>query len=134
MNNHLLCAAASTALLSCAPVERASDAATPKPIPTYPHSGIFVSQFTGRLLYEKDCLLFRTSRGQHFVLIWPEGSSFDGRRITVAIPGRAPKTLTVGRTATIAGSAQDWENVPPSPALGDTPRRCAASPYFVVEV
>jgi hypothetical protein len=54
--------------------------------------------------------------------------------VRVVIPQRAPKTLTVGHDIMIGGSAQEWENVPMSPRLGDTARRCGSKPYFVVEV
>lgn len=134
MMNNVIGATALAALVSCAPVETASSSTASRPIPTYPYSPVVVSEFTGKISYENDCLLFRNTRGQQFVLIWPEGSSFDGRRIRVAIPERPPKTLTVGREVTIGGSAQEWENVPMSPGLGDTASRCGAKPYFVAEV
>jgi hypothetical protein len=134
MKHHAICLAAFVSLISCAPTEKGSTAAGITPIPTYPHSPVIVSEFTGKLSYENGCLLFRNTRGQQFVPIWPNDSAFDGRRITVAIPGRPAKTLTVGREIRIGGSAQQWGNVPASPGLGDTASRCTATPYFVAEV
>ena len=134
MRNHAIGAIVLLSLVSCASVDSVPVTAILKPIPTYPYSPVVVSESKGTLLYQNDCLIFRNTRGQQYVLIWPDGSSFDGKKVTVVTPERAPKTLTVGREVMIGGSAQEWGNVPASPGLGDTAKRCGAVPYFVVEV
>jgi hypothetical protein len=96
---------------------------------------VVVSEFSGRLALERDCLVLRIpQRSQTFLPIWPEGSRFDGRKVTLAIPGRAPILLPLTRDVRIGGSGRPWHEVPATLGLSEIASRCPFTPFFVVEV
>lgn len=103
-------------------------------LPTAPHSAVVTSEWRGQLEVRGDCLVFQAlDRRRAYLPIFPTGSRFDGRAVAIAIPDEPERAIPLGRRVTLAGSGNDWQNVPTSMNLSSY-RRCLLQPFFVVAV
>jgi hypothetical protein len=106
----------------------------PLEIVTAPYYGSPTAGFTGSLMYEGDCLLFR-GEGNHLQLmpVWPDGSTFNGTSVTFHEPGKAEQRIIVGEEFRMDGLPLHWANVP-NPRAGVFARQCGREPFAVLGV
>lgn len=135
MRKTLSVVAAVALVAGCETVESSVGSAGPRTIPTYPFHPVVSAMLRGRLEMRGTCLVVSIpSRKQTFLPIWPRGSEFDDRRVTLAVPGESGKNVPLGREVSIGGSGRGWEHVPDSLGLADVAKTCPFEPFFVVEV
>jgi hypothetical protein len=126
--------AAALALSACTTLPPPDQVAATHPLPTAAMDGIVTNSLSGELRRRGDCLLLLVERGDRtvpFLLIWPEGSRFDGRRIAIAQQQGAP-VVQLGDRLTVEGGSPPWADylVQTFPQLRPWQARCGAPPMF----
>jgi hypothetical protein len=99
-----------------------------------PYVGTITGGFTGSLMYEDGCLLFRDDANRTRLLpVWPAGSVFNGTSVIFHQPGKADQPILVGEQIMMQGVPQQWL------ALAQTTyapfqHQCRAQPFFVSKI
>ena len=106
----------------------------PLEIATVPYYGIATAGFTGSLMYEGDCLLFR-DEANHLQLmpVWPDRSTFNGTSVTFHEPGKSEQRIIIGEEFRMEGRPLQWTNVK-NPRAGIFAQQCAREPFAVLSV
>jgi len=106
----------------------------PLEIATAPYHGIATAGFTGSLMYEGGCLLFR-DEGNHLQLmpVWPDGSTFNGTSVTFHEPGKSEQRIIIGEEFRMEGRPLQWTRVP-NPRATIFAQQCARQPFAVLGV
>lgn len=116
-------------LAGCTP--RGAHPLTPKDLATAPYQSFATTTFTGSLMYEGGCLLFRDVNDSVQLLpVWPAGSSFNGTALTFHRPGKAEQVLTIGEEFEMSGQPLAW-TAPSSAIYEPYHRQCPAEPFSV---
>lgn len=122
-------------LAGCQHVPRPSSVTGSVDLPVYPRSPVVTVTVRGMLTSSNGCLFLRNASNQKLdLLIWPEGSRFDGRTVVLHISGRPERAFTLGQMVTVEGSLQDWQNVSDAMGLGNFRSRCSTTPFFITNV
>ncbi len=130
----LLPLAAALVLAACTTLPPPDRIAATHPLPTVAMDGIITNSLTGELRRRGDCLFLMVDRGDRaipFLLVWPEGSRFDGRRVAVANRDGAP-LVQLGDRLTVEGGSPPWADylLQNFPQLRPWQARCSATPMF----
>jgi hypothetical protein len=124
-----LCLAGLMLLSSCAP--HGPHPLTPKDLATAPYQSFATTAFTGSLMYEGGCLLFRDENDSVQLLpVWPAGSSFNGTALTFHRPGKADQVLTIGEEFVMSGRPLAWITLSGA-TYEPYHRQCPAQPFSV---
>ena len=103
----------------------------PHDLATGPYQSVATAAYTGSLMYEGGCLLFRDEADKVQVLpVWPYGSVFNGSFVTFHRPGKTDQRLVVGEEVQLEGQPVAWP-VLAGPAYEPFQKQCG-SPAFVV--
>ena len=106
----------------------------PLEIATAPYTGIPTTAFTGSLMYEGGCLLFRDDRRRvQLFPVWPDGSSFNGTSVTFHEPGKAEQRVVVAEEFQMEGRPLQWASVP-NPRINLYRQRCGGDPFAVLRI
>jgi hypothetical protein len=106
----------------------------PLEIPTAPYNGIVTTAFSGTLMYEGGCLLFRDDdKRVQLVPVWPDGSVFNGTSVIFHEPGRAEQRVVVGEEFLMEGQPLQWSRVPGS-RITLHQQRCGGRPFAVLGI
>src|SRR5262249_36804290 len=104
----------------------------PQDLATAPYQSVATAAFTGTLLYEGGCLLFRDDGNRVQLLpVWPAGSVFNGTSVIFHQPGKAEQRVVVGEEFKMEGQPIAWP-VLPAPTNAKVRRQGGASPPFFV--
>ena len=99
---------------------------------TAPYQSLVTNAYTGSLLYEGGCLLFRDDENRIQVMpVWPSGSLFNGTSVIFHQPGKSEQRVVVGEEFQIEGQPIAW-NALAGPSYAQFQRQCGASPPFFV--
>ena len=137
LSKAIFSATAIAVLAGCAAPRVQSEAvAGTRDIPTRIRSEVWTGRISGRLSMRGPCLTVKANRGgEDFLLIWPEGTRFDGRRVAVPATPEAPaKVLALGRNVSFDGSNLSWDAIGHLPALHRFRGACELPLFFVVNV
>ncbi len=116
-------------LSSCAP--RGPHPLTLKDLATSPYNSFVTTTFTGSLMYEGGCLLFRDEDDSVQLLpVWPAGSSFNGTALTFHRPAKADQVLVVGEEFEMSGQPLAWTTLNGA-TYEPYHRQCPAQPFSV---
>ena len=120
----------SLALAGC--VSHSVHSLQPESLATAPYQSLVTDTYTGSLLYEGGCLLFRDDQNKVQVMpVWPSGSVFNGLSVIFHHPGKAEQRIVVGEEFQMEGQPISW-NALTGPAYAQFQRQCGASaPFFV---
>lgn len=106
----------------------------PLEIATAPYRGIATSAFTGSLMYEGGCLLFRDDEKQlHLFPVWPDGTTFNGTSVIFHELGRADQRVVLNEEVLLEGQPVQWSSLP-GPRIVLHRQRCGGTPFAVLGV
>jgi hypothetical protein len=106
----------------------------PLQIATAPYHDLATTALAGSLMYEGDCLLFRSERnGMLLMPVWPSGSSFNGTAVLFHQPGRADQRLMITEEFLMEGQPLQWSALSAPEYLGFQ-RQCNYPPFFVTSL
>lgn len=106
----------------------------PQELATAPYQGVVTAAFTGSLLYEGGCLLFRDDQNRVQLLpFWPTGSVFNGTSVLFHQPGKADQRVVVGEEFMMEGQPPSWSAMSAS-SFEPFHRQCGAQPFFVSRI
>jgi hypothetical protein len=101
---------------------------------TGPYQSVATAAFTGSLMYEAGCLLFRDDDNRVQLLpVWPSGSEFNGTFVIFHQPGRADQRVVVGEEFYIEGQPVAWSALPTT-TTEDFQRACGSPPFAVSRI
>jgi hypothetical protein len=104
----------------------------PEDLATAPYQSLVTDAYTGSLLYEGGCLLFRDDENRIQVMpVWPSGSIFNGTSVIFHQPGKSEQRVVVEEEFQIEGQPIAW-NALAGPVYAQFQRQCGASPPFFV--
>lgn len=119
-------------LSSCA--ARGPHPLTPQDLATGPYNSLATTTFTGSLMYEGGCLMFRDENDSVQLLpVWPAGSSFNGTALTFHRPAKADQVLVVGEEFEMSGQPLAWTTLSGA-AYEAYHRQCPAAPFSVSSI
>ena len=119
---------------SCATSRHGIRPLRPLELATAPYQEAISASFTGTMMYESGCLLFRDDQTRAVLLpVWPTGSIFNGTAVIFHRPGNADQPLFVGEEFVMEGRPVQW---PALAAFDYSPfaHQCAARPFLVSRV
>jgi len=103
----------------------------PHELATAPYQNVATAAYTGTLMYEGGCLLFRDEENTiQFLPVWPYGTVFNGTFVTFHRPGKTEQRVVVGEEFQIEGQPVGWPTLS-APVYEPFQRQCG-SPAFVV--
>jgi hypothetical protein len=106
----------------------------PHDLATAPYQNLVTDAYTGTLMYEGGCLLFRDEDNKvQFLPVWPYGSAFNGTFVTFHQPGRAEQRIVVGEEFRIEGQPVAWPTLA-SPVYESFHRQCGSLAFAVSHV
>jgi hypothetical protein len=106
----------------------------PHDLATGPYQSVATAAFTGSLLYEAGCLVFRDEDNNVQLLpVWPFGSEFNGSLVIFHQPGKAEQRIVVGEEFQMEGQPVAWSALPSS-TTEDFQRTCGSPPFAVSRV
>lgn len=106
----------------------------PLEIAMAPYQQIDTASFTGSLMYEGNCLLFRDEiSGALMLPIWPVGSSFNGTAVLFHEPAKADQRIMIAEQFVMQGHAEQWSALASEP-YASFQRQCGMQPFLVTEV
>ena len=128
----LIAVAGLLALSACAAtVSSAPHPLRPHDLATGPYQSVATTAYSGSLMYEGGCLLFRDEEGKVQVLpVWPYGSVFNGSFVTFHRPGKADQRFVVGEEIRMEGQPVAWSALS-GPAYEPFQRQCGAPAFSV---
>jgi hypothetical protein len=106
----------------------------PLEIATAPYHGSAAHAYSGSLLYEGGCLLFRDEQSRTQLLpLWPDGTVFNGTLVIFHRPAKADQRVALGEQFLMQGEPGDWRSLS---STGYLPfqHQCGAQPFFVSTV
>ena len=104
----------------------------PEDLATAPYQSVVTDAYTGSLLYEGGCLLFRDDMNKVQVMpVWPSGSVFNGTSVIFHQPGKSEQRVVVGEEFQIEGQPIA-SGALAGPSYAQFQRQCGASPPFFV--
>ena len=103
----------------------------PLELATAPYQQASSAAFTGSLMYEGGCLLFRGDRtsGPLFP-VWPTGSIFNGTSLIFHEPGKPDEPVLVTQQILLRGYSVSWPDLPAS-IYAPFQRQCGGRPFIV---
>ena len=106
----------------------------PQDLATGPYQNVATAAFTGSLMYEGGCLLFRDDGNRVQLLpVWPDGSQFNGSLVTFHQPGKTERRIVVGEEFQIEGQPVAWPALP-QPIAAQFHPQCPFQPFAVSRV
>lgn len=122
-------------VVSCAtPAHRADSVEATREIPSIARDEVWTGRITGRLAMRGDCLTVRSDQtGDDYLLIWSNGSRFDGQRVAVVSPQGREKVISVGARVRLDGSHRTWDDIGHLPELHRFRASCNLPLFFVVQ-
>jgi hypothetical protein len=106
----------------------------PHDLATGPYQAVATTAYTGTLMYEGGCLLFRDDENSvQFLPVWPYGSVFNGTFVTFHRPGRMEQRIVVGEEFQIEGQPVAWQTLS-APAYQPYQRQCGSPAFSVSRV
>ena len=106
----------------------------PQELATGPYQSVATAAFTGSLLYEGGCLLFRDDDNRVQLLpVWPYGSQFNGSLVTFHQPGKTEQRIVIGEEFQMEGQPVAWA-VLPQPTSAQFQPQCGSQPFGVSRV
>ncbi len=106
----------------------------PQELAIAPYRDVTTASLTGSLMYEGGCLLFRNEETkQHFLPVWPVGSTFNGISVFFHQPAKTEQRIVVGEEFVIMGQPVQWSDLATG-YYGRFERQCGAQPFLVSEV
>jgi hypothetical protein len=104
----------------------------PLEIATAPYQDVATTAFTGTLMYEGGCLLFRDEgSGAILMPVLPAGSSFNGTAISYHLPGKADQWVAIAEEVVLYGQPLKWGTLS-GPVYDPVHNQCGAYPPFFV--
>jgi len=101
---------------------------------TAPYQSATTTEWTGSLLYEGGCLLFRDDAATIQLLpVWPDGSVFNGTTLTFHQPGKADQLLVIAQEFHMEGRPIERSALT-DPIDARIQQQCRADPFFVSRV
>jgi len=106
----------------------------PHDLATGPYQSVATAAFTGSLMYEGGCLLFRDEDSKVQLLpVWPFGSEFNGSLVTFHRPGKAEQRIVVGEEFQMEGQPIAWSGLA-QPVTAQFQPQCPSQPFAVSKV
>jgi hypothetical protein len=106
----------------------------PLELATAPYHSSAARAFSGSLLYEGGCLLFRDEESKTQLLpLWPDGTVFNGTLVIFHRPAKADQRVALGEQFLMEGEPIDWQSLG-SGAYLPFQHQCGAPPFFVSRV
>jgi len=103
----------------------------PHDLATGPYQGVATAAFTGSLMYEGGCLLFRDEDNHMQLLpVWPFGSEFNGSLVTFHRPGKTEQRIAVNEEFQMEGRPVAWSALP-GPMREQFQTQCPSEPFAV---
>ena len=104
----------------------------PLEIATAPYQDVTTTAYSGSLMYEGGCLLFRDeTTGALLMPVWPAGSIFNGTAVMFHRPGKADQWMGVSEEFVIGGQPIQWGTLG-SPPYAPLHHQCGAYAPFLV--
>jgi hypothetical protein len=107
----------------------------PLEIATAPYHEVATTAFTGSLMYEGGCLLFRDDASGAILLpVWPVGSIFNGSALLFHEPGKADQWVAIAQEFVMYGQPLAWPTLG-APVYQPFHQECGGyQPFFVSAV
>jgi hypothetical protein len=103
----------------------------PLELTTAAYQEVSTAAFTGSLMYEGGCLLFRDDRSSGPLLpVWQTGSVFNGTSLIFHEPGRPDQPVLVTQHIFVRGRAVSWSELPPT-IFAPFQHQCGGWPFMV---